>query len=213
MHVTVFGGTGGTGVECIKQLLAADHSVAALVRSPEKLSDEIKVDPNFTMHVGNVLEEKECEKALAESNIVIVALGGNMRAPADQKSICRTAQPVINKAVNAACADARVIAVSSLGTGDSYQHINWMTRKFVDWVLYEQIAHKEVQEASIKDTIRTWTIVRPGGLTDGASIGKWEASRTVSGGRISRADVAKFIIQECLTGDKWQNRAVSIVSK
>ena len=35
----VFGATGGTGLECVKQLLEKGYPVTAFVRTPEKLGD------------------------------------------------------------------------------------------------------------------------------------------------------------------------------
>jgi uncharacterized protein YbjT (DUF2867 family) len=41
MNIVVFGATGGTGKEVLKQALAAGHAVSALVRDPARLPVEL----------------------------------------------------------------------------------------------------------------------------------------------------------------------------
>ena len=43
MIIAVLGATGGTGIRLVKEALAAQHNVIAIVRNPDKL-DEIKDD-------------------------------------------------------------------------------------------------------------------------------------------------------------------------
>ena len=43
MIIAVLGATGGTGIRLVKEALAAQHKVIAVVRNPEKLN-EIKDD-------------------------------------------------------------------------------------------------------------------------------------------------------------------------
>ena len=56
--VAVLGATGGTGLEVVKQALAAGHGVRALVRSPEKLA--VKHD-NLTVVKGDALNEADVD--------------------------------------------------------------------------------------------------------------------------------------------------------
>lgn len=53
MHIPVFGATGGTGNQFVKQALAEGHTVTALVRDPVKLSLE---DAGLTVMTGDVLD-------------------------------------------------------------------------------------------------------------------------------------------------------------
>ena len=58
---------------------------------------------------------------------------------------------------------------------------------------------KDREEAIIKASNANWIIVRPGMLTNGAHTGKYRVltdMRNVTAGKISRADVADFILQQ-----------------
>ena len=41
MNIVVFGASGGTGIEIVKQALAAGHQVTAFVRNPAKYAQPI----------------------------------------------------------------------------------------------------------------------------------------------------------------------------
>jgi putative NADH-flavin reductase len=58
---------------------------------------------------------------------------------------------------------------------------------------------KDIQEKLVQDSKLEWIIVRPGFLTNGAMTGKYKIITDLKGvksGRISRADVAHFIINQ-----------------
>jgi putative NADH-flavin reductase len=60
------------------------------------------------------------------------------------------------------------------------------------------MAAKEEQERLIRASDLDWTLVRPGGLTDGPRTGAYRfgLDRSIRGGRISRADVADFVLKQ-----------------
>ena len=58
---------------------------------------------------------------------------------------------------------------------------------------------KDREEVTIKASNADWLIVRPGMLTNGPRTGKYRVLNDLSGvtaGKISRADVADFILRE-----------------
>jgi uncharacterized protein YbjT (DUF2867 family) len=57
---------------------------------------------------------------------------------------------------------------------------------------------KEAQEALVRASGLDWTIVRPGGLTDGPRTGSYRfgMDASLTAGRVTRADVADFILRE-----------------
>ncbi len=60
---------------------------------------------------------------------------------------------------------------------------------------------KDRQEALVRGSELDWTIVRPGFLTDGAERGSYEVFESLDGvkaRKISRADVARFLLTEAL---------------
>jgi uncharacterized protein YbjT (DUF2867 family) len=92
----------------------------------------------------------------------------------------------------------RLIAVTSLGVGDSRAQINPLFRAIMDLTLKPIMQAKEEQERLIKASGLDWTIVRPGGLTDGPRTGSCRAGLDprIRGGRISRADVAELVLKQ-----------------
>ena len=57
--------------------------------------------------------------------------------------------------------------------------------------------------------------MRPGGLTNDELTGKYQvAEHGIGGSMVSRADVANFIVNECLPKEKksWLKKCVTIVS-
>uniref|UniRef100_UPI0025EEAC24 NAD(P)H-binding protein n=1 Tax=uncultured Thiodictyon sp. TaxID=1846217 RepID=UPI0025EEAC24 len=56
-----------------------------------------------------------------------------------------------------------------------------------------------------------WTIVRPGGLTDGPRTGTYSAGveKSIQARRVSRADVAQFVLQQ-LTDDRFVRQTPAI---
>eukprot|EP00457_Paulinella_chromatophora_P001787 gb/GEZN01001789.1/.p1 GENE.gb/GEZN01001789.1/~~gb/GEZN01001789.1/.p1 ORF type:complete len:843 (+),score=163.23 gb/GEZN01001789.1/:194-2530(+) len=205
--VALFGSTGGTGMATLRQLLDIGDFVTCLVRSPEKLPADLKEHPNIKLVVGDALDAKAVRETVVGAEAVVVSLGGN-----STNQICSAAQVVINAAVNAECPDARMVVVTSMGTGSSYQYCNMMTKAVVNTVLRKAIADKVIQEEAVQASIKSYVLVRPGGLTTKPGLGKWNADEKVPGGTIPREDVAAFIIKEALGTDKWVNQGVTVCS-
>ena len=72
MKIIVFGASGGTGLEIVKQALEAGHSVTAFVRNPVKLGI---THPDLRLFQGDVLDAAAVENAVAGQDAVISALG------------------------------------------------------------------------------------------------------------------------------------------
>jgi hypothetical protein len=93
-----------------------------------------------------------------------------------------------------------LIAVTGVGTGDSKGHGGFVYDfLFYPIVLRRMYADKDRQERIIKNNLNRWIIVRPGFLNNGPRTGCYRALtdlRGIHGGKISRADVADFILSQ-----------------
>jgi putative NADH-flavin reductase len=92
----------------------------------------------------------------------------------------------------------RLIVISSLGVGDSKNQVSFGF-KLLKWtVLRKVMKDKEVQEKLVQESGLDWTIVRPGGLTDGPGTGRYQVGTdtSITAGRIARADIADFVLRE-----------------
>ena len=72
MKLTIFGATGKTGIESVKQAMDKGHHVTAFVRNPDRLEIE---DKNITLVTGDVFDPISVSKAIKGQDAVICALG------------------------------------------------------------------------------------------------------------------------------------------
>ena len=93
----------------------------------------------------------------------------------------------------------RLVVQSSLGVGDSMELMAAPARFLARTVLAKALADHAEQEAAVAASGLDWTVVRPGGLTDGPATGAYVAQETSESrpmkSRISRADVATHIVR------------------
>ena len=94
----------------------------------------------------------------------------------------------------------RLVCVTGIGAGDSRGHGGFLYDSlFYPLLLRTVYADKDRQESLVKASDIDWVIVRPGFLTNGPLTGRYRVITDLSGvtaGRISRADVAHFILQQ-----------------
>jgi putative NADH-flavin reductase len=189
MRIALFGATGGTGRQVLDQALAQGYAVSALVRDPSKIAERT----GLTSVVGDVLDQAATTRCIQGADAVICVLGSHgSREPIEATGTRTILDAMHDTGVR------RLIAVTSLGVGDSREQINWAFRVIMDLTLKPIMMAKEEQERLIKASGLDWTIVRPGGLTDGPRTGAYRfgRDRSIKGGRISRADVADFVLRQ-----------------
>ena len=189
MHIALFGATGGTGRQILSQALAQGHTIAALARDATKLAPS----PGLATVQGDVLDPSPVQRCIQGSDTVICALGSHGRkAPVEARGTERILDGMRDAGVR------RLIVVSSLGVGESRRQIPALFRFIMDLTLKSILTAKEEQEALVKASGLDWTIVRPGGLTDGPRTGtyRYGVAPAIRSGRISRADVADFVLKQ-----------------
>lgn len=197
MKIVVFGANGKTGSQIVKQALENGESVIAYIRNPSSL----RIDhPNLKVFVGNLNETLKLRDAISGADACISALGGG--------SLTRHATDVIGGIDNIAAIMEhervhRFIYLSSIGAGESLYLIPQPTRFFITKLLLRvPLADHNINEQRIVNSNLQWSIVRPGGLTDGLVTGnlKHGIDKTMLKGNptISRANVAAFMLKQVL---------------
>lgn len=198
MKVALFGATGGTGREVLAQGLALGHEFQALVRDPSRLGPVSEQGPEgVQVTTGDVLVPLAVAATVRGADAVICVLGSHGSAtPVEARGTA-----VIIEAMQAA-GMRRLIAVTSMGVGDSVQQVAPVFRVIMQLTLKKIMAAKEEQEGMIRASGLDWTIVRPGGLTDGPRTGRYQSGtdKAIRAGRVSRADVAEFVLQQLSDG-------------
>ena len=204
MKLAVFGATGGTGKQVVEQALAAGHTVAVLVRDPAKLAIN---NPALTVKRGNVLEPEDVFNTVNGADAVVVSLGSTSNNP-DGVVAKGTANVV---AAMQKSGIARLLVVTSIGVGESKDQVPFAFKALMATVLRKAMQDKEEQEKIVKASGLDWTIVRPGGLTDGPRTGNYRygIDPKITAGQVSRADVAEFILKE-LTDTQFLRKAPAI---
>lgn len=189
MHIALFGATGGTGQQVLAQALEQGHSVAALARKPSKLAatEGLETVP------GDVLDRAAVKTCVSGADAVICVLGSHGgKEPIEARGTERILEAMQEADVR------RILVVTSLGVGDSRDQIPFPFRLVMNLTLKRILAAKEEQERLIKASGLDWTIIRPGGLTDGPKTGTYRSGldRSLKAGRIARADVADFVLRQ-----------------
>lgn len=202
MRMALFGATGGTGQQVLAQALAQGHEVRALVRDPAKLAPQ----PGCTPVVGTVLDPAAVRACVTGTEAVVCVLG-TRRGEAPVEDV---ATACILEAMEE-LGPRRIVLVTSLGVGDSRDQVPWWFKLLMRTALKATMAAKAAQEARVRASGLDWTLIRPGGLTDGARTGTYRCGvdPSLKAGRISRADVAEFVLKQ-LTDHRFVGQAVAI---
>jgi putative NADH-flavin reductase len=92
----------------------------------------------------------------------------------------------------------RLIVVTSLGVGDSKDQTPFFFKILARTLLRKAMQDKERQEEIVKASGLEWTIVRPGGLTDGPKTGAYTygLDPRLKARQLSRADLAEFVLKQ-----------------
>ena len=207
MKIAVFGATGGTGNEIVKQALEAGHEVTAFVRDAARLSIQ---NEKLTVVMGDVFDADSVAKAVQGQDAVVCALGAGSDL---KKTTVRTTGTVnmINVMQQANGTKQRLIVVTAMGTGESWDDMSLLNKFFYAVLLKNTREDHEAQEAAIKESGLDWTIIRPSGLSDKPLTGAYHVGQRVSAktSEISRADVADLILNE-LEQKIWIGKAITI---
>lgn len=194
MRLLIFGATGRTGKPLVEQALAAGHEVTAYVRNASKLNVN---HPKLETVEGNLNETKKIAEAMRGQDAVLVALG---QVKGGSKTVMEEAAEVITNVMQKVGV-RRLITLTGAGVaqpGDEPKAFNkfmsFMLNTFAKDVLKDSTKHAEIVRSSGLE----WTIVRVPMLTDGERKGTYRVGKVGvdDGPRISRADVADFMLKQ-----------------
>lgn len=192
MKIAIIGATRGIGLAMAQAALADGHEVTALARVPGRMP----ISHSRLRIVAGDGEDPAAVAKVVEGQDVVCDCLGTMNVFQQITLFSRCAENL----ARALKPEQLLIAVTGIGVGDSRGHGGVIYEYlFRPIVLGRMYSDKERQERIIKSTVARWTIVRPGFLTNGPRTGRYRALtdlRGVHGGRISRADVADFMLSQ-----------------
>jgi uncharacterized protein YbjT (DUF2867 family) len=210
LQVLIVGATGGTGRQLVQQALEHGHTVTAFVRKPKKLKIE---HPNLRVVQGNVRDYASVESAVQGQSAVLSALG-HKRLFYPTRILSEGTRNILRAMKT--CNVPRFICESSLGVGSAVGRLGLLsTFLVVPLILPFYFWDRVRQEKVIEESDVDWVIIRPGILTNHAASGGYRHGRNIGnfilGKRISRADVADFMLKQ-LTDDTYVGAAPGVVS-
>jgi uncharacterized protein YbjT (DUF2867 family) len=200
MNLLVLAANGRSGRLVVEQALAAGHTVTALVRSPEKLTIG---NASLRVVVGDATDESAVADAMEGVDAVISTLGGTGSVIADS-----------TRAIVAAARRTgvrRVLVLSSFAV--ERDRLNAPSRLLTGIAMGAIVKDKTAGEQVLRASDLDWTIVYASLLTDGPATGSVsvlpESAKRGMSQRITRADVAEWLVQAA-TGAQYSRRSVGI---
>jgi len=189
MKVVVFGAAGRTGRLVVEQALDKRHKVTAFVRRADSFAEQL---PALSVVVGDALDQGAVDDVISGHDAVVSAIGSSSN---EADNVCsRTIANIINSMRHHKV--GRLLCVTTADDVES----GFLFDKVVKPLFLRQVfADKAAQELAIYKSGLDWTIVRPPILRDGPRTGAYRLAIGVTpkgGWRVSRADVAEFIVRE-----------------
>lgn len=193
-NIIVFGATGGSGRETVKQAIEKGYMVTAVARNPGAL--QIR-HPHLEIVKGDVLDPLTFEKKIFGKDAVISCLGfGTSLKPT---TVYSTGIRNIISAMKKADVE-RLVCVSA-GALETNKEMGFFIRSLAKWVLQNILknpyADMRMMEKILETSSLDWTIVRPGRLTNKPITGKYRIgihSHLRRPWSIARADLASFML-------------------
>jgi putative NADH-flavin reductase len=191
MRVAIVGATGGIGRWLVAIAREDEDHVKVLVRDRRKLPADLGA---IGVIEGDVRDAGAVEALVGGTDVVLSALGSDGLGPTTVYSAGMANIVAAMKRQGA----SRLLAVTSAGVEPDPNQNVLFRRLIGPFVLKNVLSDMASMERIIIDSGLVWTIVRPGGLTDGPRTGLYRANDRFipeRGNRISRADVADFMVR------------------
>eukprot|EP00091_Calanus_sinicus_P002308 TRINITY_DN12331_c0_g1_i1.p1 TRINITY_DN12331_c0_g1~~TRINITY_DN12331_c0_g1_i1.p1 ORF type:complete len:214 (-),score=68.47 TRINITY_DN12331_c0_g1_i1:139-780(-) len=211
MKLAILGATGKTGIEAVKQALAENHTVTAIVRNPAKIT---VAHDNLKVVEADIFDVEALKAQFSGQDAIVSCLGFPPQKPA-VTGYLEVTKNVVSAMKSSSV--SRLVVCHSWYTeeesrGKAMFLIRWILLPMIKTVL-NNMRETEVWLDAEADV--DYTVVRPAGLTDAAvTEGEFkvaEGDYHVEGaaGRIARADVARFMLST-LQEEKYYKKQLAI---
>ena len=207
MILTIFGATGQTGIELVKQALVMGHIVKAFGRNV--FATEFLKHDNLELISGALFDEKDVRNALSGSDAVLSVIGGAFDGTDKSRSL--GLKNIIGRME--ALSVKRIVALGGMGVlpaadGSLLMEAEDYPEEYVP-VGKEHLKAYELLKASSLD----WTFVCAPDLVDAPANGSFitapEANPHPSKFNINIGDLALFMLKE-LSANRFLHKRVGI---
>ena len=195
--IIVFGATGNTGIKICEELdrLEMVHSAFARKSSEDKIKTKLS-----NVVVGDVLQKTDVEKAIKGTSYtdIIIALGSRDLKALNIRSNGTTH---IVEVLNESALKSKLHVISAHGVGNSWDSLKWYEKLISKLLLSKTLKDHELQEEIVSSNLGGFHIIRPVALKNSeATENIYSVSEgQLPNGDISRADVAKFLVERMLS--------------
>ncbi|MCF8360560.1 MAG: NAD(P)H-binding protein [Prolixibacteraceae bacterium] len=206
MKIAIFGASGKTGVLLVSQALEQGFEVNAYVRRENALTIQ---HPNLKIILGNLHDEAKIKEVVRGVQAYISTLGSNSLTKHSIEftmGIKKIVQIAVEEKIN------QFIYMSSIGAGESRYYMAQPIRFLIAGIFLRiPLADHTQNENTIRSSPLNWTIIRPGGLSNGKrkdTLTHGSDKITLKGNpQISRASVASFILKQ-VNNETYSKKAV-----
>jgi len=208
VKIVVFGATGRVGCRLVAGGIARGHEMTAAARRPERVVATHRLPLIVRC---DLLDAAQVDAAVRGQDAVVVTAGARFALMPGKAHSEGTANVI---GAMKAHAVSRLICLSAAGTHDDNDPNlpPFFTRLIRPVLLGRVWSELRAMEFRIAASGLDWTIVHVSHLTEGPALGRYrvEPGHSLPDGiRISRADVADFILKE-LERDEWVRDDVAI---
>jgi len=194
MRLLIFGASGQTGRELVRQAIARGHTITAFVRQPAKLGNAPR---GMRIVQGNVVDYSTVAASVAGHDAVVSTLGVGTPFKHDGDVISGVEHIIRAMQEHEV---RRLIYLSFIGVRESRAAVGVILRYLAPIPLRHEIADHEAKEALITASSLDWTLLRPPKLTNGPLTGRYRSGPGIGTWvplpLMARADVADFILNE-----------------
>jgi len=194
MKLTIFGATGATGTELVRQALEAGHEVTAVVRDPGRMS--VPAQSRLNVITADVMDPAAIIPAVADADAVITAIAPHGLG---RSTLRQDSTHSIMQAMGKAGA-RRLLFVSGSVVADEGEsfYLRYLLKPVARRTFLRNVtADFAATEAEIRATDLDWTIFRPPSLDNKPASGAYRTAVDRSVPHcfaISRADLAACML-------------------
>jgi len=205
--LVIVGANGGIGRQCVEHAHQAGHLVTAILRNPAKLAIE---HPNLKKVSGDVMQPGAFENNFENQDAVISAIGvaGGFGSDKPTALYSQGNANVLKAMEQKGIKRMFLISASAIEISPVLPfYIRLIEKYVVQKLLKHMYTDLLKMEALIKSSNINWTIIRPPQLTNQAVTGTYRIAINAflkNCLKISRADVAHFIIYNIANRDTYQ---------
>ncbi|GAA3262717.1 NAD(P)-dependent oxidoreductase [Nonomuraea helvata] len=211
MRLAVFGATGGTGQQLLRQALDLGHEVTAVVRDASRLPADLR--GRLDVAQTDVMDPGAIASAVKGRDAVLSAMGARGRGPTTVQSGGIAA--VIKAMTQTQVRRLLMVSASGLVSGaDDGPFTQYVLKPLVQRMLRHPYADLAESERLLRASDLDWTIVRPSRLTDEGRSARYRTAldRNIRGGlSTTRADLAHCMLG-LITDQGSVRRVVSVAS-